>query len=88
MSLQIALLDVSLRCGLSIRRHRPDGLFWRVAAKNESCFARRARVHVDFHPDGYFNDFRSVPGHVFLFQVGGVDTCVFPPLHVLCGGRI
>src|SRR5712692_10272680 len=34
-----ARLDVSLRCGLSIRRHRPDGLFWRVAAKNESCFA-------------------------------------------------
>ena len=62
---------MSLRCGLSIRRHRPDGLFWRVAAKNESCFARRARVHVDFHPDGYFNDLRGVPGHVFLFSGWG-----------------
>jgi hypothetical protein len=28
-----ARLDVSLRCSLSIRRHRPNGLFWRVAAK-------------------------------------------------------
>jgi hypothetical protein len=29
-----ARLDKSLRCGLSIRRHRPDGLFWRAAAHN------------------------------------------------------
>src|SRR5436309_3428456 len=58
--------------GLSIRRHRPDCLCWKVTAKDESCLARCARVHVDFHPYGDFNDFRSVPGHVFLSSSSGL----------------
>src|SRR6266702_2861618 len=64
--------------GLSIRRHRPDGLCWRVTAIDDSCLARRARVHVDFHPYGDFNDFRSVPGHVFVSLTWGHRLVYFP----------
>ena len=42
----------------------------------------------EIHPYDDFNDFRGVPGHDFLFPVGGIDTRVFPPLHALHGGRI
>src|SRR6266702_2290187 len=66
--------------GLSIRRHPSSGLCWRVTAIDDSCLARRARVHVDFHPYGDFNDFRSVPGHVFLFSSWGRQHVCFPTI--------
>jgi len=42
----------------------------------KSFSARCAGVHVDFHTHGDFNDFRRVPRHDFLLQVGDIDTCV------------
>ena len=81
-------LDVSLRCGLSTRRHRPEVCSggWQ---RKTSHVLRDAHAYMLISiPTATSTIFGAFQVMFSSFQVGGVDACVFPPLHVLRGGRI
>src|SRR6266568_8466515 len=69
-----AVGSVSALWSLAIRRHRPDGLFWRVAAK-ASHVLRDAHAYMLISiPTATSTIFGAFQVIFSSFQVGGIDT--------------